>query len=528
MPVMIEAIGCSHVWKRFGPIVANKDVTLSVRRGEVHAVIGENGAGKSTLMRALYGLDPPDSGDVRINGEVIVRPSVAAAMARKVGMVHQHFMLVPALTVAENVMLGHELTLGPLLNRKLVERQLNELALKLNLSVDPAKKVVELSVGEQQRVEILKVLWRGAETLILDEPTAMLTPQEVNQLFAVLQGLVVEGKTVVLVTHKLDEVMALAHRVTVMRRGEVVGARETRGTSASALAQVMVGRDLLPGPPRPLSIPAEARERLVVENLTVARADGTLALDDVSLSVRGGEVLGVAGVEGNGQSELALAIAGVLAPRKGRVLVDGHDLTRADVRTHQRRGVGHIPEDRLGRGLLLDFSIADNVLFGRDDVYTRGLAVGERNESAPPRRRGGWPWTIDRKTLTSDTRRIIERLDVRPPDPTFPMRVLSGGNQQKVVVGRELLRNLSVLICAQPTRGVDVGAIERIHAELAHARTGGKAVLLISADLDELLTLSDRIGVLYRGRVAGCVVNVAAERMAIRAQVGCLMLGAQP
>jgi simple sugar transport system ATP-binding protein len=505
---MTEAIGCAHVWKRFGPIVANKDVTLSVRRGEVHALIGENGAGKSTLMRALYGLDPPDSGDVRINGEVVPRPSVAAAIARKVGMVHQHFMLVPTLTAAENAMLGHELTLGPMLDRKRAERELSELAQKLGLAVDPARKISQLSVGEQQRVEILKVLWRGAEVLILDEPTAVLTPPEVNQLFAVLQGLVVDGKTVILVTHKLDEVMQLAHRVTVMRRGEVVAALETRGTSAQALAQAMVGRDLLPGPPRPLSISADARERLVVENLSVTRPDGTLALDDVSLSVRAGEVLGVAGVDGNGQRELALAIAGIMTPKKGRVLVDGHDVTRADVKTHQRRGVGHIPEDRQARGVLLDFSVADNVLLGRDDVYARAL-------------------TIDRKTLTGDTRRIIERLDVRPPDPSFTMGLLSGGNQQKVVVGRELLRNLSVLICAQPTRGVDVGAIERIHAELAHARTGGKAVLLISADLDELLTLSDRIGVLYRGRVAGCVVNVAAERMAIRAQVGALMLGAE-
>jgi general nucleoside transport system ATP-binding protein len=519
-----EAIGCSHLWKAFGACVSNRDVSLSVARGEVHAVVGENGAGKSTLMRALYGLVPPDAGEVRIGGEVVAHPSPAESLARNVGMVHQHFMLVPTLTVAENAMLGHEPTRVGLLDRKRVARELGELAKRLGLEVDPARRVSSLSVGEQQRVEILKVLWRGADVLILDEPTAVLTPAEVTELFVVLQRLVADGKTVILVTHKLDEVMALAQRVTVMRRGQVVATLETRATSAAQLAQAMVGRELSPGPPRPLAVAADARERLIVEHLTVTRA-GTRALDDVSLSVRAGEILGVAGVEGNGQSELALAVAGVLHPRAvvgvlqpraarihaGRILVDGVDVTRDGVRARHRRGVGHVPEDRLARGVVGEFSVAENVLLGRDDVYGRRL--------------GG----VDRKRLSADTRRIIERLDVRPAEPDASIAALSGGNQQKVVVGRELLRNLSVLVCAQPTRGVDVGAIERIHSELAHARTGGKAVLLISADLDELLALSDRIGVLYRGRVAGCVVNVAqtaSERAALRHEIGAMMLGA--
>jgi simple sugar transport system ATP-binding protein len=351
------------------------------------------------------------------------------------------------------------------------------------------------------------VLWRGADVLILDEPTAVLTPPEVTELFDVLRGLVADGKTVILVTHKLDEVLALAHRVTVMRHGEVVASpwnSGPRATSASELARAMVGRDLAAAPPRPIFL-GESRERLRVEHLTVTRDDGTRALDDVSLSVCGGEILGVAGVEGNGQSELALAIAGVphaaAIAKGGRILVDGRDVTRGGVRARQQLGVAHVPEDRHERGVVLDFSVADNVRLGRDE--------------------------LDGADLTTDTRKIIERLDVRPPDPRAPMSSLSGGNQQKVVVGRELGRLQSVLVCAQPTRGVDVGAIERIHAELAHARVAGKAVLLISADLDELLALSDRIGVLYRGRVVGCVDNVPERRAEVRSEVASLMLGAE-
>ena len=500
-----EAIGCAHLWKRFGAVVANRDVSLSIARGEVHAVIGENGAGKSTLMRALYGLSPPDAGEVRIGGEVVPHPSVAEAIARKVGMVHQHFMLVPTLTAAENVVLGREPRRGPFVDGARAEREMAELSQRFGLRVEPRRLVAQLSVGEAQRVEIIKVLWRGAEVLILDEPTAVLTPPEVAELFDVLRQLTAGGKTVILVTHKLDEVLALATRVTVMRRGELVAAVvDPRATSAAELARLMVGRDLAAAPPRPLvGGDSEPRERLRVEQLTVARADGALALDDVSLSVRAGEILGVAGVEGNGQSELALAVAGVLgAPwlRKGRILVNGRDVTRAGVRARQRLGVAHVPEDRHARGVILEFTVAENVRLGHE--------------------------SLDGARLAADCRRIIERLDVRPPEPRARMAALSGGNQQKVVVGRELGRELSVLICAQPTRGVDVGAVERIHAELAHARVAGKAVLLISADLDELLTLSDRIGVLYRGRVAGCVDNPPSRRAQVRAEVAALMLGA--
>jgi ABC-type uncharacterized transport system ATPase subunit len=500
----VEAIGCSHVKKAFGSCVAIKDVSLSVMRGEVHAVIGENGAGKSTLMRALYGMVPPDSGEVRIFGERIAHPSVAQAIARKVGMVHQHFMLVPTLTAAENVVLGQEPARGPFLDGKRAAREVGELARRFGLAVEPGRLVSQLSVGEAQRVEILKVLWRGADVLILDEPTAVLTPPEVADLFAVLRQLTADGKTVILVTHKLDEVLALATRVTVMRRGESTATVDPRSTTPQELARLMVGRDLAPAPPRP-QFRGDQRERLRVEQLRARRADGSLAVDDVSLSVRAGEILGVAGVEGNGQSELLLAITGLLPAGQllgGRILVDGYDVSHKSVRTRRALGLAHVPEDRQQRGAILDFSVADNVRLGR---------MG-----------------LDRRDLLRDSRRIIERLDVRPPEPGERLGALSGGNQQKVVVGRELGSDPGVLLCAQPTRGVDVGAVERIHHELAHARIAGRAVLLVSADLDELLALSDRIGVLYRGRVAGCIDNLPERRAEVRAQVGALMLGVEP
>jgi ABC-type uncharacterized transport system ATPase subunit len=496
-----EAIGCSHVWRRCANgVIANRDISFSVARGEIHAVIGENGAGKTTLMRALYGLVPPDEGQVRIGGVVVAHPSVTEAILRKVGMVHQHFMLVPTLTAAENVVLGREPTRGPFVDGKRAARELGELSARYGLSVDPARLVSSLSVGEAQRVEICKVLWRGADVLILDEPTAVLTPPEVAQLFAVLRTLVAGGKTVVLVTHKLDEVLALATRVTVLRRGAVVAALDARTTTAAALAHAMIGRDPAPAPPRPAAVAADARERLRVERLSVRRADGSLAVDDVSLHVRAGEILGLAGVEGNGQSELTLALAGVMPAAHGRVILDGHDVSMVDVRGRQQRGLGHVPDDRLARGVILDFSLQENVRLGRD--------------------------ALDGPALAAETARIVAQLDVRPPDPNATMAALSGGNQQKLVVGRELGRPPSVLLCAQPTRGVDVGAVERIHAALAEARQAGQALLLVSADLDELLALCDRIAVIYRGRLVGLVDNAPGRRDEVRARVGALMLGA--
>jgi simple sugar transport system ATP-binding protein len=492
-----EAIGCDHVWKRYGDLIANKDVSLSVAAGSVHAVIGENGAGKSTLMKALYGMSPPDSGEVRLRGQVVARPSVPEALQRGVGMVHQHFMLVGTLSVAENVMLGRE---GFLLDVDAVAAQLDEMSKKYGLAVDPRRRVDALSVGEAQRVEIVKVLWRGAEVLILDEPTAVLTPLEVNELFGVLRQLVAGGKTVVLVTHKLDEVLSLAGEVTVMRRGEVVARVQTKETSAPELARLMVGREVVATETRARSaVDATAPARLQVDSLKLP------FVDQVSLEVKRGEILGVAGVEGNGQTELALALAGVLPVESGRVQIDGNDVTGERVRARQRRGVAHIPEDRHGRGLVLPFTVEDNLLLGREDGYARPLA-------------------LDFARLHADALDVIRRFDVRPPEPSAAAAALSGGNQQKVVVGRELLRRPSVILCAQPTRGVDVGAIERIHEELLAARAAGCAILLFSAELDELIALSDRIAVMYRGRLVGTVDN--ADRRAPREQLGAMMLGA--
>jgi len=499
-----EAIGCSRVWKRFGDVVANRDVSLTVARGEIHAVIGENGAGKSTLMRALYGLSPPDEGEVRIGGERVAQPSVEEAIRRRVGMVHQHFMLVPTLTVAENVVLGREPVRGGRLDLATAEREIAQLAERHGLALDSHRLVGELSVGEAQRVEIVKVLWRGADVLILDEPTAVLTPLEVEQLFDVLRALQRDGKTVVLVTHKLDEVLALAGRVTVLRRGEVVSEMETAGATAAELARAMVGREVSLAPSRGAPPAENAPVRLAVESLTVNRPDGARALDSVSLEVRRGEILGVAGVEGNGQTELALAIAGLL-PSEGRVRIDGVDLSRATVGERQAHGLAHVPEDRQARGLVLSFTVEENLLLGREAAYAR-------------------PLELDWARLRSDARALIDRLDVRPAEPAAPARALSGGNQQKIVVGREMARRPSVLVCAQPTRGVDVGAAARIHAELTALKASGGAVLLISAELDELLALCDRIAVLYRGQLRGVLVNDDAEK--VRAEIGARMVGA--
>jgi simple sugar transport system ATP-binding protein len=500
---MTEAIGCSGVWKRFGEVVANRDVSLSVEQGTIHAVIGENGAGKSTLMRALYGLSPPDAGEVRMRGERVAQPSVAESIRRRVGMVHQHFMLVPTLTVAENVVLGNEPTSRGLLDLPRAEREIARLADEHGLAVEPTRLVGELSVGEAQRVEIVKVLWRGADVLILDEPTAVLTPLEVEQLFRVLRALKAAGSTVVLVTHKLDEVLALADRVTVMRRGEVVTEMATTGATPAELARAMVGRDVVLTTKRSARAPSED-VRLAVEQLTVDRADGTRALEGVGFEVRRGEIFGVAGVEGNGQAELALALAGIL-PGRGRVRIDGVDVSAATVRARQARGLAHIPEDRHERGLVLAFSVEENLMLGREAAYAR-------------------PLRIDHARLRADAQLVIERLDLRPADPTVPAGALSGGNQQKIVVGREMARRPGVLVCAQPTRGVDVGAIERIHGELLALRQSGGAILLISAELDELVALADRIGVLYRGTLRGVVDNDDPAR--VRAEVGARMVGA--
>ena len=478
------AIRLTGIEKSFGPVRANRGASLEVAAGEIHALVGENGAGKSTLMRVLSGMYVPSGGTMEVNGRLVTGWTTAQAIAAGVGMVHQHFMLVPTLTVAENIVLGREITRHGQLDRAAAERAVAELCARTGLVVPPNRKVSELSVGEAQRVEILKTLYRGAQILILDEPTAVLSPPEVSELWRVLARMRDAGDTIVLITHKLNEVMDISNTVTVMRQGETVGRVATSDTSPADLARLMVGRDvaLVGGTPIPThTVTNNEHPALEVRDLTVADARKVHAVDGVSFAVAPGEILGIAGVEGNGQTELIEAIAGLRVVSSGAILLNDHDIARLSVRARGDAGLSHIPEDRQQRGLILDYSIADNLILGQQHRFSH---------------RG----SLDEPAIVENARRQIARYDIRPTDAAAPARALSGGNQQKIVVAREMGRNFSVLLAAQPTRGVDVGAIEFIHAQLRAARDAGKAVLLVSADLTEVLALSDRIAVMYGGR----------------------------
>jgi general nucleoside transport system ATP-binding protein len=501
----MPAVRMTAVDKRFGAVRANRGATLEVARGEIHALVGENGAGKSTLTRILGGSLRPDAGRVEVLGRDVTGWSTVEAIAAGVGMVHQHFMLVPTLTVAENVVLGQEPMRAGRFDAARARRDVEELCAKSGLSVDASRLVADLSVGEAQRVEILKTLYRGARVLLLDEPTAVLSPPEVDELWKVLRRIRDAGATIVLITHKLDEVMAISETVTVMRRGETVARMATRETTPEQIARAMVGRDVS------LSVPA-ARDAhaprgaavLEVRNLVVRGTGIERALDDVSFDVGAGEILGIAGVEGNGQSELIEALAGLREVASGRVLLGGQDVTALSVRARGTAGLAHIPEDRHRRGLVLDFSVADNLVLGRQHEYARG-----------PR--------LDRERIAANAKRLVEAFDIRPADPALNARALSGGNQQKIVIAREMTREYSVLLAVQPTRGVDIGAIEFIHSELRKARAAGKGVLLVSADLREVLALADRIAVMYGGRI----VAVLSRGDATEETIGRFMTGAR-
>ena len=482
---MTSAIRMTGIEKSFGAVMANRGADLDVAQGEIHALVGENGAGKSTLMRILSGLYTPNAGKMEVNGRDVTGWSTSEAIASGVGMVHQHFMLVPTLTVAENVVLGSEITKGLVLDRVAAERAVHDLSVRTGLAVPANRLVADLSVGEAQRVEILKTLYRGAKILILDEPTAVLSPFEVRELWAVLRSLRDAGGTVVLITHKLDEVIDVSDSITVMRQGATVTRMPSAGATPQAIARAMVGRDVA------LALDADyaggtisggspATAMLDVQHLSVSGTRRTAVVDDVSFSIAPGEILGVAGVEGNGQTELIEALAG-LRSATGIISLGGRDLLRLSVRERGTAGLSHIPEDRHERGLVLDYSIADNLILGQQHRFTRGM-------------------TLDSARIASHARELIERYDIRPADPSLPARALSGGNQQKIVVAREMARDFKVLLAAQPTRGVDVGAIEFIHARLREARDQGKAILLVSADLAEVLALADRIAVMYGGR----------------------------
>jgi simple sugar transport system ATP-binding protein len=485
--------------KRFGAVEANRNASLEVARGEIHALVGENGAGKSTLMRILAGLHDPDDGTVTLDGRDVTGWSTRQAIDAGVGMVHQHFMLVPTLTVAENLVLGREPRRGVRLDRAAARNEVEALGRRTGLVVAPDRLVSDLSVGEAQRVEVLKVLWRGARLLILDEPTAVLSPPEVRDLWVVLRRLATEGSTVVLITHKLDEVMEISDTVTVMRAGETVGRTATRDASPSAIAKMMVGRDVVlagtdrpeargqrPEPPLSHESRVTSHSVLAVEHLTVASGRGHEAVSDVTFAIAPGEIFGIAGVEGNGQSELVEAIAGLRAVSSGTIILGTRDITRLTVRERGDAGLSHIPEDRHRRGLILDYSLADNLILGRQHRFAR---------------RG----VLDRGAIASHGAAQVKAFDVRPPDATLPAGALSGGNQQKVVIAREMGREFAVLLATQPTRGVDVGAIEFIHARIGAAAASGLGVLLVSADLVEVLALADRIAVMYEGRFV-CVL----------------------
>jgi general nucleoside transport system ATP-binding protein len=489
------AIRLRDIVKTFGPVQANRGAELEVAHGEIHALVGENGAGKSTLMRVLAGMYAPDSGTMEVEGRDVTGWSTADAIAAGVGMVHQHFMLVPTLTVAENVMLGSELTRGPVLDRAAAEEAVRKLSVETGLAVPPAAKVADLTVGQAQRVEILKTLYRGAKILILDEPTAVLSPPEVRELWQVLRALKQAGSTVVLITHKLDEVIEVSETITVMRAGRTVARMATTGTTPQAIARAMVGRDVAlaldaeyAGTPMPELGAVSAL--LEVRDLSVAGANGQPVVKSATFSIAPGEILGIAGVEGNGQTELVEAIAG-LRPYTGSITLASRDLAPLNVRARGDAGLSHIPEDRHERALILDYSVAENLILGQQHRFTRGAA-------------------LDTPRMLSHARELITRYDIRPDNPALAARALSGGNQQKIVVAREMARDFKVLLAAQPTRGVDVGAIEFIHARLREARDQGKAVLLVSADLAEVLALSDRVAVMYGGRIVALLPRTDA------------------
>jgi simple sugar transport system ATP-binding protein len=491
------AIRLHDIVKSFGPVQANRGAELEVARGEIHALVGENGAGKSTLMRVLAGMYAPNSGHMDVNGRDVTGWTTADAIAAGVGMVHQHFMLVPTLTVAENVVLGSELTRGPVLDRAAAEQAVRDLSQRTGLVVPPNALVRELSVGQAQRVEILKTLYRGAKILILDEPTAVLSPPEVQELWTVLRALRAQGDTIVLITHKLDEVIDVSETITVMRAGRTVARMKTEGTTPQAIARAMVGRDValaldaeytgVPAAQELGAVPA----MLEVRDLSVHGTTGHEMVKNVGFSIAPGEILGLAGVEGNGQTELIEAIAG-LRPATGAITLAGLDLMPLDVRRRGDAGLSHIPEDRHERALVLDYSVAENLILGQQHRFTRGAA-------------------LDASRMLQHARSLIAHYDIRPPDPSLPARALSGGNQQKIVVAREMARDFKVLLAAQPTRGVDVGAIEFIHARLREARDQGKAVLLVSADLSEVLALSDRVAVMYGGRIVALLPRSEAS-----------------
>lgn len=496
---MIEML---HIRKEFPGIVANDDITLQVKPGEIHALLGENGAGKSTLMNVLFGLYQPEAGEIRVKGKPVRMTDPNVANQQGIGMVHQHFMLVDSFTVAENIVLGSEPKKGLSINLKKANEDVSDLSKLYGLNVDPKRYVRDISVGMQQRVEILKTLYRGADILIFDEPTAVLTPQEIHELMDIMKRLVKEGKSIILITHKLKEIMEVADRCTVIRRGKSIATVDVKESNPQQLASMMVGRDV---EFQVNNDPYNPKETVLkINDLTVTDARRVAAVKELSLEVKGGEILGIAGVDGNGQTELIEAITGLRKIDSGTIELKGQNISSFSTRKITEKGVGHIPEDRHKHGLVLDFSIGDNMVL--QSYYHKPFSNGG---------------VLNFPKINEHAERLIQEFDVRTPSVQTLARALSGGNQQKAIIAREVDRDPDLLIAAQPTRGLDVGAIEFIHKRLIDQRNKGKAVLLISLELEEIMNLSDRIAVIHDGQI----IDIVKPSETNEEELGLLMAG---
>ncbi|MBM7603260.1 simple sugar transport system ATP-binding protein [Metabacillus crassostreae] len=501
MDYVIEML---NIRKEFPGIVANDNITLQVKKGEIHALLGENGAGKSTLMNVLFGLYQPEKGEIKVKGKKvdITNPNIANDLG--IGMVHQHFMLVNTFTVTENIILGNEPKKGSSINLKDAEKQVKEISERYGLSVDPTAKIADISVGMQQRVEILKTLYRGAEILIFDEPTAVLTPQEIKELIQIFKTLINEGKSIILITHKLKEIMEVCDRVTVIRKGEGIGTVNVAETNPNELASLMVGREVSFTTEKTAAKPKQ--DVLTIENLNVKDNRQVFKVKSLNLSVRAGEIVGIAGVDGNGQTELIEAITGLRKVDSGTIKLNDKKIENMHPRKITEKGVGHIPQDRHKHGLVLDFPIGENMVL--QTYYHQPFSKRS---------------VLNYKNIYEKAKQLIKEFDVRTPSTSTLARALSGGNQQKAIIGREVDRNPDLLIAAQPTRGLDVGAIEFIHSRLIEQRDNGKAVLLISFELDEILNVSDRVAVIYEGEI----IDIVDPKETTEQELGLLMAGSK-
>ncbi|VJV09045.1 ABC transporter ATP-binding protein [Streptococcus pneumoniae] len=497
-----NVIEMRDITKVFGGFVANDKINLHLRKGEIHALLGENGAGKSTLMNMLAGLLEPTSGEIAVNGQVVNLDSPSKAASLGIGMVHQHFMLVEAFTVAENIILGSELTKNGVLDIAGASKEIKALSERYGLAVDPSAKVADISVGAQQRVEILKTLYRGADILIFDEPTAVLTPSEIDELMAIMKNLVKEGKSIILITHKLDEIRAVSDRVTVIRRGKSIETVEIAGATNADLAEMMVGRSVSFKTEKQASKPKEVV--LSIKDLVVNENRGVPAVKNLSLDVRAGEIIGIAGIDGNGQSELIQAITGLRKVESGSIELKGDSIVGLHPRQITELSVGHVPEDRHRDGLILEMMISENIAL---QTYYK-----------EPHSKNG---ILNYSNITSYAKKLMEEFDVRAASELVPAAALSGGNQQKAIIAREIDRDPDLLIVSQPTRGLDVGAIEYIHKRLIEERDNGKAVLVVSFELDEILNVSDRIAVIHDGKIQGIVSPETTNKQ----ELGVLMAG---